>query len=80
MAPACSSPLNQFAQARTGIIGIGIGIVCHVTDTLAAHGEVLRHGQSIICGSITPPRWVDPGEEIAYEQAPVGIVSAYLLL
>lgn len=62
-------------QALTGGI---IGIVRHVADTLAAHGEVLRAGQIIICGSIVPPLWAEPGEEIVYELAPIGAVSIQL--
>ena len=59
-------------QALTGEL---VGIVRHVADLLAACGERLRAGQVIITGSITPPLWVEPGEEIAFNLDPVGSVS-----
>jgi 2-keto-4-pentenoate hydratase len=59
-------------QALTGEL---IGIVRHVADTLSAFGQTLRAGQIIITGSIVPPLWVEPGEEIEFRLDPVGSVS-----
>lgn len=59
-------------QALTGEL---IDIVRHVADTLASFGETLLAGQIIITGSIVPPLWVESGEEIVFELAPVGSVS-----
>lgn len=59
-------------QAMTGDL---LDIVRHVADVLAAGGETLRAGQIIITGSITPPLWVEPGEEIVFRLDPVGSVS-----
>lgn len=59
-------------QAMTGEL---IGIVRHVADTLAAFGERLRAGQIIITGSIVPPLWVEPGDDIVFELLPIGAVS-----
>lgn len=59
-------------QAATGEL---IDIVRHVADVLAACGETLCAGQVIITGSITPPLWIEPGEELAFDLAPVGGVS-----
>ncbi|MGQ0752207.1 MAG: fumarylacetoacetate hydrolase family protein [Betaproteobacteria bacterium] len=59
-------------QALTGEM---IDIVCHVATTLAACGEHLRAGEIIITGSIVPPLWVEPGEEIVYALEPVDTVS-----
>lgn len=59
-------------QALTGEL---VGIVRHVADLLAACGERLRAGQVIITGSITPPLWVKPGEELTFALDPVGSVS-----
>lgn len=59
-------------QAATGEL---IDIVRHVADLLTAFGERLRAGQVIITGSITPPLWVEPGEELAFNLDPVGSVS-----
>jgi 2-keto-4-pentenoate hydratase len=53
-----------------------LGIVRHVADTLAGHGERLSAGDVIIAGSIVPPLFLDAGDrEIAYELKPVGSVS-----
>jgi len=59
-------------QAMTGEL---VGIVRHVADLLAACGERLRAGHVIITGSITPPLWVAPGEELTFALDPVGSIS-----
>lgn len=59
-------------QALTGEL---VGIVRHVADRLAACGEMLRAGQVIITGSIIPPLFVAPGEELVFSLDPVGAVS-----
>ncbi len=59
-------------QANTGDL---IDIVRQVADVLAACGERLRAGQIIITGSIVPPLWVEPGEEMVFHLDPVGSVS-----
>lgn len=53
-----------------------LGIVRHVADTLAGHGERLSAGDFIIAGSIVPPLFLDAEDrEIAYELEPLGAVS-----
>ena len=59
-------------QALTGEL---IAIVRHVADTLAACDERLRAGQRIITGSIVPPLWITPGEEMVFALDPVDTVS-----
>lgn len=59
-------------QAATGEL---IDIVRHVAEVLAACGEALRAQQVIITGSITPPLWIEPGEELDFDLAPIGGVS-----
>ncbi len=59
-------------QAMTGDL---LDIVRHVADILDAFGERLRAGQLIITGSITPPLWVGPGEQIVFELEPIGSVA-----
>ncbi|MBM3528058.1 MAG: hypothetical protein FJX62_08195 [Alphaproteobacteria bacterium] len=50
--------------------------VAHVADIAAALGEGLRAGQVIICGSITPPMFLQPGETgVSYTLEPVGSIS-----
>jgi len=59
-------------QEATGDV---VDIVRQVADMLSAFGERLRAGQVIMTGSITPPLWVEPGEEILFNLDPVGSVS-----
>ena len=59
-------------QALTGEL---IALIRHVADTLSAGGEHLRAGEAIITGSIVPPLWVEPGEELAFALDPIDTVS-----
>ncbi len=59
-------------QAATGDL---IDIVRQVADMLGAFGERLRAGQVIITGSITPPLFVEPGEDLRFNLDPVGSIS-----
>ncbi len=58
--------------AVQALTGDHIDIVRHVADVLDALGERLGAGQFIITGSITPPLWVQAGESLRFELAPVG--------
>jgi len=62
----------QSLQALTGEL---IDIVRHTANLLAAFGESLQAGQLIIAGSITPPLWVAPGEELLFHLAPIDSIS-----
>ena len=62
-------------QALTGET---IDIVRHTANLLAAFGESLQAGQLIIAGSITPPLWVAPGEEVLFQLAPIDSISIRL--
>jgi 2-keto-4-pentenoate hydratase len=60
-------------QAPTGDI---VDIVRHVAQIAAAVGSGLRAGQFIICGSLTPPMFLQPGErDVTLALEPVGAVS-----
>ena len=59
-------------QSLTGEL---IDIVRHTANLLAVFGESLQAGEIIITGSIIPPIWVEPGEEIVFNLAPVDTVS-----
>jgi len=59
-------------QEATGEL---VDIVRQVADMLGAFGERLRAGQVIITGSITPPLWVEPGEQLQFDLVPSGSVS-----
>lgn len=59
-------------QSLTGEL---IDIVRHTANLLAAFGESLQAGQIIIAGSIIPPIWVGPGEEIVFHLVPLDTIS-----
>jgi 2-keto-4-pentenoate hydratase len=54
-------------EALTGEL---LTIVGHVANLLSHFGEVLRAGQLIIAGSITPPIWVQAGEKLCFQLEP----------
>jgi 2-keto-4-pentenoate hydratase len=57
-------------------IGEIVGIVRHVADVAAALGDGVRAGQFIICGALTGPMFLEPGETgLTYALEPVGSVS-----
>jgi 2-keto-4-pentenoate hydratase len=57
-------------------IGEIVGIVHHVADVAAALGDSLRAGQFIICGSLTPPMFLEPGESgVEFALDPIGAIS-----
>jgi 2-keto-4-pentenoate hydratase len=57
-------------------IGEIVAIVQHVADVAGALGDGLRAGQFIICGSLTPPMFLEPGDSgIEFALDPVGSVS-----
>ncbi len=62
----------QALQALTGDV---IDTVRYTANLLAAFGESLQAGQIIIAGSIIPPLWVEPGEEIVFHLAPLSPIS-----
>jgi 2-keto-4-pentenoate hydratase len=60
-------------QSSTGEM---IGVVGHVADFLTAFGERLRAGDIIITGSVVPPIFVEPNDDlIEFALDPVGQVS-----
>jgi len=57
-------------------IGELVNIVRHVADVTAAIGGGLRAGHVIICGSLTAPMFLGPGERgVEFELAPIGAIS-----
>jgi 2-keto-4-pentenoate hydratase len=63
---------SEALQALTGDV---IDIVRYTANLLAAFGESLQAGQIIIAGSIIPPLWVQPGEEIVFHLALIDTIS-----
>ena len=68
------APVPANLEVGTGTI---IDTVRHVADVTAALGDGLRAGQFIICGAITGPMFLEPGESgLDFTLAPIGSVSA----
>lgn len=66
-------PAPADLEGPTGEI---VGIVRHVADVAAALGDGVRAGQFIICGALTGPMFIEPGETgFDYTLDPVGSVS-----
>jgi 2-keto-4-pentenoate hydratase len=63
---------SKSLQELTGEL---LDIVGHTANLLAAFGETLRAGEIIIAGSLIPPMWIEPGEEIVFNLAPVDTIS-----
>jgi hypothetical protein len=66
-------------QSLQNLTGGLIDIVRHTANLLAAFGETLQAGQIIIAGSLIPPIWIKPGEEVAFHLAPVDTISIRFL-
>jgi 2-keto-4-pentenoate hydratase len=62
-------------QSLQNLTGELLDIVRHTAELLAAFGESLQAGQIIIAGSIIPPLWIEPSEEIVFHLAPVDTIS-----
>jgi 2-keto-4-pentenoate hydratase len=63
------------AETLQSLTGELIDIVRHVANVLGAFGETLHAGEIIIAGSIIPPIWIEAGEEIVFNLAPVDAIS-----
>lgn len=67
------APVPTDLEVGTGKI---LDTVRHVADVTTALGDGLRAGQFIICGAITGPMFLEPGETgLDFMLAPVGSVS-----
>ncbi len=69
-------PVPADLEAGTGEL---VGIVRHVADVAAALGDGLRAGQFVICGSVTPPLFLEAADTaVEWTLDPVGAVSVRL--
>jgi 2-keto-4-pentenoate hydratase len=67
-------PVPADLQTNTGDV---VNIVRHVADMAAALGDRLRAGQFVICGSLTPPMFLQPDETgVDFALEPIGAISA----
>ena len=66
-------PVPDDLETNTGSV---LSVVRHVADMAEAMGDRLRAGQFIICGSITPPMFLEADERnIEFSLDPIGSVS-----
>jgi 2-keto-4-pentenoate hydratase len=71
---AVDSPADL--ESNTGRI---LDVVCHVAATLAACGETISAGDVLICGSITPPIFLEANDTLLeHALDPCGTVSVNL--
>jgi 2-keto-4-pentenoate hydratase len=57
------------------LTGRVVAVVTHLASLLAAHGERMRAGEIVICGSVVPPIALSPGGWIEFELHPAPAVS-----
>jgi 2-keto-4-pentenoate hydratase len=62
-------------RSLQNLTGELIEIARHTANLLAIFGESLRAGEIIIAGSLIPPMWIAPGQEIIFSLAPVDTIS-----
>ena len=56
--------------------GHPLAVLCWLADSGAAHAfGGLRAGQVILCGSVTPPFWLDRPGQIEVDFGPLGAVG-----
>lgn len=72
-----SGPVTGDAlEANTGRV---LDVVAHIASTLAASGEKLSRGDVIICGSVVPPIFLEPGDaSVAFALDGIGEISVGL--
>jgi 2-keto-4-pentenoate hydratase len=66
-------------KARTGeletLTGRVVAVVTHLASLLAAHDELMREGDVVICGSVVPPIALTPGARVVFELHPMSPIS-----
>jgi 2-keto-4-pentenoate hydratase len=66
--------LDGTEAARTdrleSLTGRIVDVVAHLASLLSAHGEIMKEGEVVICGSVVPPIPLTPGNRVRYELSP----------
>ena len=57
------------------LTGRVVHVITHLASLLASHGEMMRAGEVIICGSVIPPIALSPGMVVEFELAPAPTIS-----
>ncbi len=61
--------------ALEDLTGRLVTVVSHLSHLLADHGETIRAGELVICGSIVPPITLTPGTTVEFELHPLAPIS-----
>jgi 2-keto-4-pentenoate hydratase len=66
--------LDGTEAARTdrleSLTGRIVDVVAHLASLLSDHGEIMKEGEVVICGSVVPPIPLTPGNRVRYELSP----------
>jgi 2-keto-4-pentenoate hydratase len=57
------------------LTGRVVHVVAHLATLLAAHDEMMRRGEVVICGSVIPPIALTPGAKVEFELSPMPAIS-----
>lgn len=57
------------------LTGRVVSVVTHLASLLAAHGEMMRSGEIVICGSVVPPIALSRGARVEFELSPMPAIS-----
>lgn len=52
-----------------------VEVIAHLSGLLADHGETMRAGEVVICGSVIPPIDLSPGTSVRFELYPMEPIS-----
>jgi 2-keto-4-pentenoate hydratase len=52
-----------------------VEVLCHLAALLGEHGETMRAGDVVICGSVVPPIDLAPGTTVVFELHPMKPIS-----
>ncbi|MGH8873071.1 MAG: fumarylacetoacetate hydrolase family protein [Acidimicrobiia bacterium] len=52
-----------------------VEVIAHLSDLLSDHGETMRAGEVVICGSVVPPIDLAPGTSVQFELYPMDPIS-----
>ena len=66
---------EEYATVEPAVSVDPAGLATLVADTLATHGESLEPGDRIICGTLTKPVEVAPGDTVALDLGELGSVE-----
>jgi 2-keto-4-pentenoate hydratase len=57
------------------LTGRVVDVLSHLAALLGGHGETMRTGDVVICGSVVPPIDLTPGMTVGFELHPMSPIS-----